>query len=293
MNIEKIEGFQGEYRFLSNFWPVSIFLEGQNEPYPSVENAYQASKTLSIKLREEIRNLTAGKAKKIGQTLVLRNDWNNDLRIQTMKSLLIQKFDGRNPELVEKLLATGNAEIIEANTWGDTFFGVCDGKGENHLGKLLMEVRNNLFIKKYAEDKIAYVTVIDGKTVLIDPVGYAFMKAVNKNNCEVTFDLNADRIQYFKNHITEKELDPKTIVIVIINVDAPYGFEIAEALMPGYDWQQFRDKGEIPFARGIVMKEGIIEMIAVFDLEASKKISLVEGIPVIVVDHGVAEVFSV
>lgn len=138
----------------------------------------------------------------------------------------------------------------------------------------------------------AYITIVDGKTVLIDPIGYALLQAVNKSNCKTTFDTHAERIEYFKKRVTEKKLDPKTVVITVINVDSPYGTDIAEALMPGFDWQQFRDKGEVPFARGLAMKEGMVEMIAVFDKEAAKKIDEVEGIPVIVVDHSVAEIFS-
>lgn len=150
-----ILGFQDEYRFLSNFWEVYyIYLDGQVDPYLSVENAYQASKTLDYSLREEIRTVTQGKAKKLGQALVLRPDWNDDLRIQTMRSLLTQKFDGRDIELVQKLIATGDAKIIGANTWGDTFFGVCDNKGKNYLGKLLMEIRKKLSDEKEIIEKV-------------------------------------------------------------------------------------------------------------------------------------------
>lgn len=138
----------------------------------------------------------------------------------------------------------------------------------------------------------AYVTVIDGKTILIDPVAYAMMQAVNKINCYCTYQAQKDRVQHFKNRISEKNLDPKSFVITLINVDAPYGGELAEAIMPGYDWQQFRDKGEAPFARGLVMKERMIELIAIFDREASDKIASIEGVPVVVVDFGVAEIFS-
>lgn len=102
-----------------------------------------------------------------------------------------------------------------------------------------------------------------------------------------------DRVEHFKNRITEKEMDPTTVVIVLINVDSPYGGEIAEVLMPGHDWQQYRDQGQIPFARGIVMKEDMIEMIALFDKEASEKITKIESVPVVVIDHSVAEIFPV
>jgi len=139
----------------------------------------------------------------------------------------------------------------------------------------------------------AYVTIIDGKTVLIDPMGYALIQAVNKINCENTYISQIDRIEHLKNRITEKELDPKTVVIVIINVDSPYGPEIAEALMPGHDWQQYRDRGEIPFAKGLAIKERMTEMIATFDKGASEKMTSMKEIPVMVIDHGVVEIFPI
>lgn len=147
--------------------------------------------------------------------------------------------------------------------------------------------------KSKEKDPQAYVDVIDGKIVLIDPVGYAFVQAVNKSNCENTYLAQIDRIRYFKNRISEKQLDPKSVVITLINVDSLYGTEIAEALMPGHDWQQYRDKGEIPFARGLAMKEGMGEMIATFDKEAAEKITKMEEVPVIVMDHNVIEVFPI
>ena len=56
-----------------------------------------------------------------------------------MRDALIQKFSDK--KLQKKLIDTGDAELIEGNWWGDKFWGVCEGEGENHLGKLLMEVR--------------------------------------------------------------------------------------------------------------------------------------------------------
>jgi predicted NAD-dependent protein-ADP-ribosyltransferase YbiA (DUF1768 family) len=59
-----------------------------------------------------------------------------------MEDLSRQKFS--HPELRQKLLDTGSCTLVEGNTWGDTFWGVCDGVGENHLGKLLMTIRADL-----------------------------------------------------------------------------------------------------------------------------------------------------
>lgn len=61
-----------------------------------------------------------------------------------MSGLVRQKFNHRYPELRTKLLSTGDLEIIEGNHWGDTFWGVCNGTGENHLGRILMQVREDL-----------------------------------------------------------------------------------------------------------------------------------------------------
>ena len=132
-----------EHRFLSNFWPVEIIYEGQT--YPSVEHAYQASKTGDLNLREEIRlQETPGKAKRLGQQVPKISGWNDEMRVANMTALVREKFSLGNSELCRQLLETGDAELIEGNTWDDTFFGVCNGVGENHLGKILMDIRNDL-----------------------------------------------------------------------------------------------------------------------------------------------------
>lgn len=139
MNI--IDSFSGEYDFLSNFYPVEIFWD--EGTYPTVEHAYQALKTLNPLERIAIgRAATPGKAKRLGQNCTLRSDW-EEIKYFTMEYFVQQKFY-RNSNLQERLLATGSAEIVEGNTWGDTYWGVCKGAGKNYLGKILMEVRHNL-----------------------------------------------------------------------------------------------------------------------------------------------------
>src|SRR3954471_9721610 len=70
----RIDSFQGPYRFLSNFWPVTVVYE--REKYPSVEHAYQAAKTLSLDDRKRIASLpTAAEAKNEGRKLARRPDW--------------------------------------------------------------------------------------------------------------------------------------------------------------------------------------------------------------------------
>lgn len=137
----KINSFQGDYRFLSNFWPAPVTFEGVF--YPTVEHAFQAAKTLNLRIRAEIRDCkTAADAKRLGRRASLRPDW-EAVKLSVMESLVRQKF-APNTELAESLLATGNAVLIEGNTWGDCFWGVCRGEGENRLGQILMQVRAEL-----------------------------------------------------------------------------------------------------------------------------------------------------
>lgn len=133
----RIDIFTGKYRFLSNFWFSEVILDGERAA--TVEHAFQAAKTTDTMARRRI--LTApspGIAKRLGREAPLRAGW-NDMKIGVMRALLRQKFSAHF--LRQLLIDTGDAELIEGNTWNDTFWGVCNGVGENHLGKLLMEVR--------------------------------------------------------------------------------------------------------------------------------------------------------
>lgn len=140
-NRPQIRRFVKEFRFLSNFYaPASVFIEGQR--FPTAEHAYQAMKTTDLDLRKKIAELpTPGQAKRFAQTIVVRPDW-EDIKLQVMKKVLEEKF--QNPFLGELLLATNDAELIEENAWGDRFWGTTDGTGQNHLGRLLEEVRSSL-----------------------------------------------------------------------------------------------------------------------------------------------------
>jgi len=138
-----IKEFQGKYRFLSNFFPSEIWLD--EERYPTVEHAYQASKTLNLAERALVGTaVSPGQAKRRGQRMTLREDW-EDVKISIMKSLVEQKFT-RHPDLKKQLLATENQVLQEGNRWNDTFWGVdlITELGSNHLGRILMNVRKKL-----------------------------------------------------------------------------------------------------------------------------------------------------
>lgn len=133
--------FQGDYRWLSNFWPCSVSLEGMQ--FNSVEAAYVAAKTTDAAVRKQVQELAKpGDCKRFGRGIKLRHDWET-VKLQVMEELLRQKFT-KGSALASKLIATGTSKIEEGNRWGDTFWGVCRGEGSNHLGKLLMKIRTEL-----------------------------------------------------------------------------------------------------------------------------------------------------
>ena len=139
---QKIDRFDGEYAFLSNFYESPIKDEN-GVTYPTVEHYFQAMKTLSPFMRNLIATApTPGQAKKLGRHVDLRPKW-EEVKIDVMRLGLKLKFMS-HPELKEKLLATGDAYLEEGNWWKDRYWGVCNGIGENMLGKLLMELRDEL-----------------------------------------------------------------------------------------------------------------------------------------------------
>lgn len=142
-----IDKFRGQHDFLSNFYESSIIYDGVE--YPTSEHAYQAAKSIDPAARKYILGCkTPREAKRAGKALTLRENW-DIIKIDIMTEIVRDKFT-RHPDLAVKLLATGDARLIEGNTWGDIYWGVCNGKGYNHLGKILMQVREEL--KKAIED---------------------------------------------------------------------------------------------------------------------------------------------
>jgi N-glycosidase YbiA len=138
--MKPIDSFSGEFHFLSNFSPSVVHYE--NMEFRSVEHAYQAAKSLDENIRVKIRDAKSpAAAKKMGGSVKLRADWEG-IKLNIMFELLKEKF--ANQELRQLLLNTKTAELIEGNWWNDQFYGVCRGKGQNHLGKMLMRIREEI-----------------------------------------------------------------------------------------------------------------------------------------------------
>jgi ribA/ribD-fused uncharacterized protein len=135
--ITVIDRFIGRWGFLSNYYPCQVDMDGCS--YPSVEHAYQAAKTLDPRLRNRIRDtFDPDEAKHLGRKYQSRLDWET-VKLALMRQLVAAKF--ADPSLRLRLLETGDAVLVEGNDWGDTYWGVCDGVGVNHLGRILMNTR--------------------------------------------------------------------------------------------------------------------------------------------------------
>ena len=126
--------------FLSNFYRYHAL--------HTVEHRYQAAKTLSFTDRKLVfSQKTPGEAKRLGRLVHLRPDWDS-VKDDVMLLLLRRKFS--YPVMRQKLLATGDAFLIEGNKWHDTYWGICRcGRvkckdSQNKLGVMLMQVRKEL-----------------------------------------------------------------------------------------------------------------------------------------------------
>ena len=140
-----IDKFEGKHAFLSNFFRHVAKIRYEYEDWVTAEHAFQAAKTQKPKEKLAVfRCKSPADARKRGRNskqTTLRIGWDGYKR-SIMKKIIQAKFS--HPQLRGLLLATGDAELIEGNTHGDKYWGVCDGEGENHLGKILMEVRDEL-----------------------------------------------------------------------------------------------------------------------------------------------------
>ena len=152
--MDAIKEFRGDNEFLSNFYqrPIVVnFIPALPWPayapltIPTNEHAFQACKTKDPdQALLIIQAGDASTAKKLGRQVKLIDDWDT-LRIPFMKKIVEAKFK-QHIDLKIKLLMTGERELVEGNTWKDEFWGISQktGQGENHLGKILMEVRSEI-----------------------------------------------------------------------------------------------------------------------------------------------------
>lgn len=136
-----LKQFSGALAPLSNMYLAPVRWEGHM--YGSAEQAYVAAKTNDPIIKAKVQAIQSPwDCKRFGRTIDSRSDWFR-VRVQIMHGIVSDKFT-RNPELREFLRQTDPSKLVEVNSWGDTFWGVCNGKGSNWLGRILQEVQQQL-----------------------------------------------------------------------------------------------------------------------------------------------------
>lgn len=140
-----IYGFFNDFRFLSNFHLVEIPYEGR--VYGSTEAAYMSGKTHNQEDKDKLAKMTPSQAKRFGRTIQLREDW-EDVKDKIMYDVNLVKYLSGPSEETQKLKTmlhiTNDFKLVEANWWGDEYWGECFGVGQNKLGKILMKVRDEV-----------------------------------------------------------------------------------------------------------------------------------------------------
>ena len=135
--------FSGQLDFLSNFYParVTLTINAREYVFPNAEAAFQAGKCKdAMDVEQFTRVKSGGEAKRLGRSVSLRPNWEEN-RVVWMERVVRAKFS-QNPDLKKKLDETFPIVLKETNYWHDTFWGVCNGKGENNLGRILMKIRD-------------------------------------------------------------------------------------------------------------------------------------------------------
>ena len=144
----------GPYFEFSNFYVPEIAIKIDNEEWISTEHYYQASKYFHKKksskkykkLIKKIKNASTpreAKAVAYDTDLEIENEWNVK-KYEVMLKAVRAKFS-QNKKLKSLLMATGNRRIIE-HSCKDLYWGNgCNDKGMNFLGRILMQVRTELY----------------------------------------------------------------------------------------------------------------------------------------------------
>ena len=138
-----INTFRDKYDWLSNFYKVKIVIKGVE--FNSVENAYMSMKSTDVEWVKFCEEKSPVLVKKKSRSIDVRSDW-DDIKLKAMDHCLKQKFN--QEPFRTKLINTLDENIVEGNWWGDVFWGVNlkvdPNVGENHLGRLIMEIRKEL-----------------------------------------------------------------------------------------------------------------------------------------------------
>lgn len=151
--MKAISSFRGEFRFLSNFYPATVVMDGFR--FTDTEAAFQSQKEPEKAYLFE--GLDPATTKAMGRKVNLRSDW-DEVKDDVMRRVVKLKFE-QNSDLRKKLTDTGNVVLVEGNNWHDNYWGICicdscERKvGKNMLGHILMELRSELQKQESDNDK--------------------------------------------------------------------------------------------------------------------------------------------
>lgn len=143
MKTEPVTFFEKEYYMLSNWSAHSIIIDGVE--YKTVDHAYHAAKFDDPKIKLKISTANSPlMAKKVASDFShLQKQLTQEDRIKIVKRLNIIKVN-QHKEVSDALIKSGHAEIIEDSPFDD-FWGIgADGKGRNEMGKIWMEIREQI-----------------------------------------------------------------------------------------------------------------------------------------------------
>lgn len=214
--MKTINSFNYENAFLSNMYPCKVEYEGLT--YTCSEAAFQAAKCKNPADRVKFTELDGKTAKALGRKIALRSNW-NQIRYTVMYNVVYNKFM-QNKALYEKLMATKGATLVEGNTWNDKYWGVCNGEGENKLGKILMDIRDNN--KKEAPKMQKPILKKENKTMLKKPLiiaatNSAFRQDFGKNEIMKIAKACCPEDHMLYTFTTTKE-NNKVIALSLINI---------------------------------------------------------------------------
>ena len=147
MSIQFYSGLKKGYQDFSNFAkaPFTVRLNGQQTTFPTVEHYFHHQKANLFNDRSSkiaiLNTPDPLQAKRVGRQVNNFDPkaWNAAAEKHIANGMYL-KFS-QHPDLKEKLLATGNEDLLEANPYDSTYGIGRDGKGQNLTGKCLMRVR--------------------------------------------------------------------------------------------------------------------------------------------------------
>ncbi len=151
------------------------------------------------------------------------------------------------------------------------------------------------------EDVTEWVRVNgDGSVTAGGPITEGVVAAVAHHNrrvvmeaCRALLGESVERVRHFRGRMAALRIDPLDCAIVFLSVDDPLGGAMAEALVPGTDWSPIRARGEAPFARGLVLRKGLVEALRERHPAEAETLAQTGGVVAVVVAHGVVLVAPV